>query len=311
MKLASYFRKLYLTIGSSWFKQYSFLEPNLYLFNLDPSQLPKLQKICFELNNSEFMHLGDHLFFLPLIKSFQERGYQVEARVSPAMYPVFKKLGLPVVLELAPYEQYDLVISRFELMTELSHFKTLLVHVSQNLTMPICSQLLSSFSRYFDKPLNSRVNFKGLTNPEILLKLGLPQNKKLLLFNPYCNSSSYLINRAKKKRLVELVQSHAKDPEIKVVVLGTDQDKIKDKSQFKFEHFDLRGKTTALDIFELVNNPRTTLYVGFDAFVMHVFSLLGKNSWVLFRGRLTKKQSEMLKQFHVNLFSDHQFVTLV
>lgn len=311
MKLSSYFQKLRLILFFSVFNRSHFIEPNLYLFNLEKEHLPLANKILFELNNSEFIHLGDHLFFLPLIKSLIDAGYQVEINCSPLMFEFFNRLGLPVLSVVPQYETYDLIISRFELIPRLSRFKALLVHVSQNLSMPICSQLLHSFSICFNTSLNSRENFATFKNSNVLERLNLPQNKRLVLFNWYCDSSSYLITKKKKADLIRIAKAYAANPDYALVWVGTKKDKLKEPLINHFQHIDLRGKTDVIDVFELVNDPKVEIYIGFDAFVMHVFSLLGKKSIVKFRGRLTNKQTEMLSKYHVNLFNDHQYVTLI
>lgn len=255
--------------------------------------------------------MGDHLFFIPLIRSFIDSGYHVEVGVSPLMADFFKRLGFSVLSSSPSYNDYDLTISRFELIPQLSQFKSLLVHVSQNLTMPICNQLLHTFSAHFQRTFDSRTSYDVFTNSKILKTLELPEDKRLILFNPYCDSSSYLINKTKVDQLLKALEPFAGEPGYTIVLMGTQKEKEKDPAHYSDRYFDLRGKTDVVDIFELVNDPRVELYVGFDAFIMHVFSLFGKRSLVKFRGRLTKRQTKMLSKYHVNLFSDHHFVTLI
>jgi hypothetical protein len=304
-------RKAGLLVLSKAIGKNHFLEPNFYLFNVSREELPDVRSVLFELNNPEFIHLGDHLFFLPIIKSFVAAGYHVKVSVSKTMFNFVNRLQLPLVSEGEPYGAYDLVISRFELMPELAKYKSLLVHVSQNLKMPICSQLLHSFSQYFERRFASQVEFDPFNNPTILKQLQLPENKKLVLFNVYCDSSAYLVGRRQRAQLIKTVERYASDPNYQVVFVGGLKDKLADRGQYGFSHIDLRGKTNVVELFELVRHPNVELYIGFDAFVMHLFSLSGKNSLVKFRGRITKKQSTMLSKYHVNLFSDHQFVTLI
>lgn len=289
-----------------------FVEPNCYFYHLDKRELPHSKTILFELNNSEFIHLGDHLFFLPLIKSLLNFDFQVEVSCSPQIFALFQRLGLPVV-QTPQYQDYDVIISRFELIPQLSRFRSVLVHVSQNLKRPICSQLLNDFSDFFQKQLRTDLDFTTFQNANILEKLGLPKNKKLVLINLYCNSSSYLITKDKQLALKQQVEIYASKQDYGLVLVGTKEDKLKDPNPISgaFDLIDLRGQTDVIELFELVSAPEVELYIGFDAFVMHVFSLLGKRSLVKFRGRLTQKQSEMLSKYHVNLFDDHQYVTLI
>lgn len=311
MKSSSYLKKLALILVSNIRYRKRFLIPNLYLFNLNPENLANVGSILFELNDPEFMHLGDHLFFIPLVKALTKNGYRVEVHVSPLMYDVFKKLDLPVTSQPSSYSSYDLVISRFELVSQLSKHKSLLVNVSKNLTMPICSQLLDTFSKYFKREFSEAIDTTLFKNPLILEKFNIPEGTKLVLLSLYCDSSSYLITSKKREQLLNIVSSYAQDPHYDVVLVGTEKDRKNHKLSPAFRFHDLRGRTSIIDLFELVNHPRTMLYVGFDSFVMHLFSLAGKNSIVKFRGRISKRQSEMLSKYHVQLFNEHHYVSLV
>lgn len=300
-----------LLVTSKLFLKKNFLAPNLYLFNMQKENLPKVKRVLFALNDPEYMHLGDHLFFLPLIKSFIENGYLVDVTVSPLMVDLFLQLEIPVINAPNVSSQYDLIVSRFELIHKFSKEKALLVHVSKNLTMPICSQLLYNFSQYFQQNFNSSLDFSRFKDLGILTKLHLPANKKFILFNPYCNASAYLVTKAKLKELQSEVIKYASNKEYCILLVGSKADKLNDRITYPFELVDLRGKTTVIDIFVLVNTDNVVMYIGFDAFVMHVFSLLHKPSTVKFRGRITKKQSEMLAKYHVNLFKEDNYVKLI
>ena len=177
--------------------------------------------------------------------------------------------------------------------------------------LPICDQILTEFKKYVR--LNDYISpdFKIFSNKDILSKFNLPNNKKLVLFNLYCDSSSYLIIKAKIACLTTFIQEYANNPNYAVVFVGSGKDKANDKQIYNFEYIDLRGQTSVIDIFELVNNAAVEYYIGFDAFVMHVFSLLKKRSFIVFRGRLTQKQDTMLRKYHVNLFIVDNYVTIL
>jgi len=311
VKLTSYFQKLLLILQSQLFLKRHFLEPNLYLFNLKQSQLPQVNRVLFFLNHAEFMHVGDHLFFLPLIRSFIDAGYETEICVSPLMIPFFERLNLPIVPEPKSFTEYDLVVSRFELIPLLSKNQALFVHVSKHLTMPICSQLLSTFSQYFHRSFHSQLDYSVFSEPEILTLLNLPTDQEFILFNSYCDSSSYLATGRKKDLLISHAKAKAEELNCQVVFLGTQNDKDTDHSDYPFPFIDLRGKTSIVEVFQLVRSPKVVLYIGFDAFIMHAMSLAGKRSLVKFRGRLTRKQAVMLEKYHVRLFAGDQLVTLI
>ena len=289
----------------------SFIYPNMYLLNLKESELPKAKKILFYFNEPEFMHLGDHLFFLPLIKTFIDSGYQIEVDPAAIMRPLFEKLGIPIFDETTKLNSYDLIVSRTELFDKLIHHKSLLVDVARNLSMPICDQLIMQFSKYFALKPYISYDFSVLKSDNILHKMHLLPKYKYILFNFYCDSSSFLITEKKVNALVKKVKKYANLPEYKVVLVGSKGDKDSDSHIYDFDYIDLRGQTTVLDIFALAQNDKVEHYIGFDAFVMHVFSLMHKTSFVVFRGRIGARQHKMLEQFHVHLFKDDNYVSLI
>jgi hypothetical protein len=258
------------------------------------------------------MHLGDHIFFLPVVKVFTDSGYDVSICTTKPMHELFSRLNLPVIESgRCNLDNYELIISRFELIRHLSKYPALLIHVSKNLSLPISQQMLAELGKYFNLVNYKKIDFYQVVEKNILAKLQLPENKKLVLFNLYCDASSYLLTKQKYQLLLDFVSKYSVDNSYLVVLVGSLQDKNNDTRVYKFNHIDLRGKTSVIDIFSLVANNNSFCYVGFDSFVMHVFSVYEKPSFVLFRGRITRKQSNMLKQFHTRLFSSDKWVTLL
>lgn len=283
----------------------------MHLLNQTKADLLCVKKILFYFNEPEFMHLGDHLFFLPLIKTFIDSGYQIEVAPTAAMRPLLDKLSLPVVSNPVKFNNYDLIISRTELFDKLIHYKVLLVDVARNLSMPICDQLITQFSKYFVLKKYIAYDFAILKSDNILQQMHLLPKYKYVLFNFYCDSSAFLITTKKINSLVAKVKSYALLPGYKVVLVGSKIDKDNDNFIYDFDYIDLRGQTTVLDIFRLAQSDNVEHYIGFDAFVMHAFSLVHKPSFVVFRGRLGVKQHKMLEKYHVHLFNNDNYVHLI
>ncbi len=290
----------------------NFVPPNLYLLNIDKDALLKAKKILFYFPDEEYMHLGDHLFFLPLIKSFIDSGYDVTVLPTAPMRSFFQELHIKLPDDKYQFGNFDVVISRVELAQSIHDTRLILVNVSKGLSEPICSELITQFSKlfYLVNPCCS-IDFSSFKNDEATkLRFGLINDKSIIFFNTYCDSSSFLITEEKKQLLFDLVTELAQSSLYRIVLVGSQKDKENDKSVYNFEYIDLRGKTTVVDLFNLVSLSNVKYYLGFDAFVMHVFSLLHKNSFVVFRGRVFKWQDTMLRKFHVNLFKGSNFVTL-
>lgn len=309
MKLFSLVKKAVNLTVLKYSAKNKFIYPNLYLFNLNKTQLKSVKKILFFFDSDEYMHLGDHLFFLPLIQSFINSGFDVYVAPTKIMSPLFKILKFKVLNEDINFKDFDLIVSRIEMVNIVNKHKALLVNVSKNLSLPICDQLIHDFSKLFLLNNNYNVDFLSLKDDSILNKFHLDSSKKIILFSLKMNTASYLNNNKKLSKLVGLLNKYGKDSSYQIVQVGGADESI--NPNLNFPYVDLGGKTSVLDIFNLVNNEHVFCYIGFDAFVMHVFSLLKKPSFVVFRGRISKRQSKMLKKFHVNLFEQDNYVTLL
>jgi ADP-heptose:LPS heptosyltransferase len=96
---------------------------------------------------------------------------------------------------------------------------------------------------------------------------------------------------------------------IEIIMVGTKGNKEKDKYTYGFEYIDLRGKTSIEDIIELANQEQIKYFIGFDNFIMHVFSVLQKPSFVVYRGRIGKHKHEMIRKSHLSLHATDNFVS--
>ncbi len=312
MNFISLFKKSRTLIKLNLLNHNKFILPNLYLNKMYKEDFAYIKTILFYFDNVEYMHLGDHLFFIPLIKSFQDSGYKVEVLPTAIMQQFFEKLGFKIGKRDFTYESYDLIISRIEMIDQLYRYKAVLVNVSKNLTMPICDQLVSDFSVFVKlNKISPIIDYSALKDDKIYNKFNLSTDRQLILFNLYCDAASYLITKSKKKLILDKLKEFNDSNLYQLVFVGSQSDKLNDRMNYEFDYLDLRGMTSVIDIFAIANLSNSRCYVGFDAFVMHVFSLLNKPSYVVFRGRLSKKQHNLLKVFHVNLFKHDNYVTLL
>jgi hypothetical protein len=316
MKLTSLIKKLIIKLKLNTVYNKNLISPNWYIFNLEQQTLPtiikKKPKILFYFDNVEYMHLGDHVFFLPVVKLLQDNNLSVSVKPTKIMREFFINLGFKIIDGDVNFADYDLIISRVELIEQLQTYPTILIDVAKNLTKPICSELVTSFSQYFKldnyyQEIDYTRHFNNISSVD---KYQLP-TKKLILFNLYCDASRYLITKQKRQLLLTKLKQYSNNDEYQLVLVGSKTDKLQDKTHYDFSFIDLRGKTSVVDIFQLVAHANTTYYIGFDAFIMHVFSLNKKTSFVVFRGRISQSQSEMLKKYHVNLFDNDNYVNLL
>lgn len=312
MNVLSYIKKAFSLLKFNIIYKNKFISPYFYIFNINKADIPKLKKILFYFNNAEFMHIGDHIFFIKTIKTLMLNGCEVDVSTIPSMRNVFEKIGIKV--EANPnLKDYDLIISRVELLDESLIDKPLiLVNLTKNLTMPIADDLLVNFSLLFGLTsiTNMKYNFEIFNDKSVLKRFNLNENDSYVLLSPFCDSSFFLVTNEKINRIISFVRKEAKIKDAKILLIGSQIDKLKVKFSFN-EFIDLRGKTTIEDILNLSNCPNIKSFIGFDNFIMHVFSIIKKPSFVVYRGRIGKKRREMIKKSHINLNDKEYFVTLI
>lgn len=312
MNVLSYIKKAFSILKFNIIYKNKFISPYFYIFNINRGDIPKLKKVLFYFNNAEFMHIGDHIFFIKTIKTLMLNGYEVDVSTIPSMRNIFEKIGIKVKAN-PNLKDYDLIISRVELLDEHLIDKPLvLVNLTKNLTMPIADDLLVHFSLLFElKPVeNVEYNFEIFNDKSVIKRFNLNENDSYILLSPFCDSSFFLVTNEKINRIISFVRKEAKIKNAKILLIGSQIDKLKVK--FSSDEFiDLRGKTTIEDILNLSNCPNVKTFIGFDNFIMHVFSIIKKPSFVVYRGRIGKKRREMIKKSHINLNNKEYFVTLI
>lgn len=312
VNILSYIKKIFFLLKFNIIYKIKFLSPYFYIFNIEKTAIPTAKNILFYFNNAEFMHIGDHIFFIKIIKNLMLNGYNVDVTTIPAMQNVFAEIGIRVKA-YPNLKDYDLIVSRMELLDNILINKPLvLVNLTKNLTMPIADDLLVNFAKLFALPTitNSLYNFEVFNDKSVIDKFALNENEAYILLSPFCNSSFFLVTNAKIERILAFARKEAKDKGCRILLIGSEIDKLKVKFACP-EFIDLRGQTTIEDILNLCNCPNVMAFIGFDNFIMHAFSIAKKQSFVVYRGRIGEKRREMIKKSHINLNNNEYFVTLI
>lgn len=258
-----------------------------------------LKDILFYFPNSRFMHFGDHLFFEPLCRLFKENGMNVDVAPVKAMEEYFIYCGCSI--KNKDLDKYDLVISKPDFLEDLYNLSNVLIidTAYPNINMPLIDDLIIKLSRFggFKKNVSSRPQyfFPVSSTVEPLLS----STDRYLIYNNYLNSGSFRVDKRKFSKLEDFVRKFKlQNPDIKIIHTGSKKDKDKDKNMlYDFVDIDLRGLTSAYDLFYLCDRPNVLYYVGFDGFIMHLFFILNKKAFVMSRGRWSPKARFFLENF--------------
>lgn len=272
--------------------------PNLYHIGTHISK--RVRTIVFYFPGAKFMNFGDHLFFEPVCRLLKTNGYDVSIIPLSEMKYYFEKAGIKTG-DINTIDNYDLIISRPDFIKEVKDKRNVvLIDIAYaGIKEPLINDLCKKFTLYFD--LKHNVSAKPtyvVQNIDCFQKFHLQKNKRYVVFNNYLTSGSFRVAGKKYDKLEKFIKDFKqKNPLYLVIHTGSKNDKIKDKKQYGFVDIDLRGKTSIMDLFDLSALPNLDYYIGFDAFVMHLFFLKEKKAYVLSRGRWTEKERNFLENF--------------
>lgn len=272
------------------------IEECLYSKNIQKNR--EIKKILFYFPISKYMHLGDHLFFEPVMRNLKKIGYEVYVLPTSNMKFYFLELGYKTITEKIDLNEFDLIITRNEFYKYIYQYNNILFYDYINIKLKdkICRDIIIKIFKYLkinityeildDKPSNLEVE-------EDINKFNLDSNKKYVLFNNYLDSGKIFnffsnYNQKFAEKIIKL-----KNQGYQVIHLGTLREKNKDKNKYEFVDIDLRGKTNIRDLFYLSSLENIEINVGFDAFLMHLFFLNNKKNYIYLRNKITAKRKKI------------------
>ena len=127
--------------------------------------------------------------------------------------------------------------------------------------------------------------------------IDLDLNDNYINFNNYIDSGFFRVTKWHYKKINDFAEDFARKSNLKFIHTGTQREKDNDKKTYDFVDIDLRGKTDLADLFYLASNDNVKLNISFDGLLMHIFSMYGKKSYVLFRGRFTRAATNYHKNY--------------
>lgn len=257
-------------------------------------------KILLYLNNSYFAHMGDILFFEPLLKFLNTNKINIDICVPTVMNNYFYKLGYSVKEDVV-FEEYEYIISRSDFYYVLKNKGNLLLVQTTNLYDKLCYVIINEIAKFFDLPyvekkakISKFTNFNEINN---IFIVGIEKDEnKYIIYSNYIDSGAIFFN-SRKFKLLRLKCLELKKKGYKIIHVGTHKDKQNDKKKYSFIDIDLRGKTTVEELFYLVNLDNVHEYVGMDNFVMHLFFIYNKKVNVCIRTKGSKNRRKEIEKF--------------
>lgn len=279
------------------------INSNMYFVKQEFTKNNEIKKIVLYFPNYEFMHFGDHLFFEPLAKFLKENGLIIKVIPIKLMEFYFYNNGYKIGSDNDILDA-DLLITRVEMYNEVMNFKKNILFIdisSLSIQNYLCQDIVNKVADFLSigigdfKAKPSKIN-------NYHSAIDLKSNMEYLTFSNYIDSAFYRVRKRHYKYLADFCENFAKNNNLKVIHLGTEKDKANDKNNYDFINMDLRGKTTPADLFYLASLDNIKFNISFDTFIMHIFFLYNKKSFILFRGRYTKKARNLIINYLIPPF---------
>jgi hypothetical protein len=233
-------------------------------------------------------HLGDRLFFIPLVQSLLNHGVKVKILDDG----LFSKLYLSVVGSELPNQSVSdlasVLIIKPSLLNKREIYPNSIVidFTDERARNEISYQLVESMSILFGISLEFKKIYRKQVNRPVNF---LESASKYIVFNNYIDSGrfrKFFLNLSK----LDSKCIFFKKMGYKIIHVGSDKDKKLDGNTYNFVDMDLRGALSIVDLIDIISSKNVFGVVTFDNFIMHIAHIFSKKTWVLFRGRFSKSQ---------------------
>lgn len=290
-----YFRRA-LIVFEKFFSSHKSLGGAVFMNATPP--LTRYDSIVFFFDDPT-MHIGDQLFFKPLIGKLRRAGLPVAVKPTAAMAFCF-----PGLLADDGFGARPLVVSRFEVLPKLRRMlggspDYLLFNTGcRTIDRPVSNFILDVFAdRFGPAGLGRIITADDFLDFDIAdaSKWDLAGYNRLLFFNNYVDSGRFRLSDAIRAALTTRLRADRQDGDY-VVHLGSGADKRDDAGDYSgLVDLDLRGETEVKDLFSLLSLANVGHVYTHDTAVAHIANLFDKPLTVAFR-RFFRKGERAQKQ---------------
>ena len=272
------------------------------LFSKKPIDLGSIKSILFDFSHHS-THLGDRLFFFPLVRSLQESGIEIlfseYDKITKELYLSMDQTFLFTAINTS--KQHDLVVipapSLLAKTRDYINSNLLICNFTDVKDKNILEELALGFKKAYK---NKHLDNIYIVNQDINFINKLNTDCNYFIYSNYIDSGSfrkYFIN----KKSLALKAIELKEGGCKLIHVGSKSDLRNDESIYNFIDIDLRGELSIPQLIQLIGNNKIKGVISYDNFIMHLSGMFNKKAYILFRGRFLKK----------NIISHIRFINIV
>lgn len=255
-----------------------------------------LKTVGFYLDNPLFVHLGDQLFFEPVLRLLSMK-YEVYIKPTNAMAEYFAYSRAKLITDERIFD-CDVIITRGELLSELMiKTKKPIICVntlSKSMHKRIVDELICNFSKLFNVIIPD--NFIASPWKPIANNIKAKANKVILA--PYIDSGWFRVFESDIKQLSFYAKNNAEQSGLALCVIGGISDissKLPSIIGDSFE--DWRGRYSPCEFLNILSSGIVDKVFTFDTFVAHAAVICGVPVTVKIRRALPPKTMFIKKHF--------------
>lgn len=282
---------------------YKLINEAIFFFSKKNAKSPMLSLICgapktlrhihFDFDHPT-THLGDRIFFFPLIAQLHAKSFSLSINSADKITrALFHRLyGVDPFLDRSDLNIDLVVIPKPSYLNKRGVYKPLLIvdFTDPKITAPISESLVQSFGDLFDQSLPPPIFLNDSSQYGTSSSAMLADDQAYYLFSNYIHSGIFRKWFLDENRL-QLKCVDIKNQGYKLIHVGSEKDKATDKKEYSYVDLDLRGKLSLVQLISLVASPQVNGSITYDNFLMHLTGLFNKKAYVLFRGRFSKSGS--------------------
>ena len=248
------------------------------------SKLNKNDAYLFDFTHSS-THLGDRLFYFPLIYYLIKNNFKVyfekKDRISPEIFLALYNKQINC-LEKKKNSQAALIFPKYSLLAKVKDAFIHKCHIFSPSSLSdnnLIEQLFEAFG--IDK------RCLAFSLPK---KIPVKRQKKIILLSNYIDSGFFRKWFVEEEKLFRECKKFKKLG-YEIWHIGSEMDKKGDRRDYNFVDKDLRGCLSLTELINEIKNNSVTI-VSFDNFIMHLGNIYNRNCKILFRGRFLKKNRD-------------------
>ena len=275
---------------------YKYFNSNCIYTNIKDFDILNYKEIIFDFSNEEYVHLGDFLFIIPLLKFFQKRNNCVLI-IKQNHFSLIKKIA-PELVQLKKknikIKKNSLLVTNAYMLNDYKKNHCIGLGLpSKEIRMPFPKYLLLQICKFMKIKFNFKEYNKIIKNMRTNATKNfqiINEQNKFFIVSPFIGSGGFRdIMKIKQKKLLK-IKNEYENKGYKSILIGSKKDYISKRFGYDFRGNDL------IKIMNIINSKNVKFGIGFDNFWMHYFDLIDKRYFTLFRGRFFKK----ISQIHYN-----------